>query len=108
VIVVPGARLVSAGPYRYVRHPNYIAVFGELLGAALMTGAAVAGPLAVASFAFLIGRRIRVETRALAAAHCDEVAKSPKNHIPGRPVRLGSPTRHDAGSSATRVNIMST
>jgi len=83
VIVVPGARLVSAGPYRYVRHPNYIAVFGELLGAALMTGAAVAGPLAVASFAFLIGRRIRVETRALAAAHCDEVAKSPKNHIPG-------------------------
>ena len=44
VIVVPGARLVSAGPYRYVRHPNYIAVGGEFLGAALMTGAVVAGP----------------------------------------------------------------
>src|SRR5262245_58554632 len=32
VIVVPGGPLVSSGPYRYVRHPNYLAVVGELVG----------------------------------------------------------------------------
>jgi len=33
VIVVPGARLVASGPYRWLRHPNYLAVAVE--GAAL-------------------------------------------------------------------------
>src|SRR5262249_58475610 len=39
VIVIPGASLVAGGPYRFIRHPNYVAVVGELVGAALMTGA---------------------------------------------------------------------
>src|SRR5580765_5139735 len=34
VIVVPGASLVARGPYRFVRHPNYVGVLGELVGAA--------------------------------------------------------------------------
>jgi len=65
VIVVPGARLVSDGPYRFLRHPNYVGVIGELVGVALMTGAAVSGPLATIGFGLLIGKRIAVETRAL-------------------------------------------
>ena len=32
VFVLPGSRLVTDGPYRWVRHPNYIAVVGELVG----------------------------------------------------------------------------
>ena len=32
VFVLPGQPLVTAGPYRYVAHPNYIAVVGELVG----------------------------------------------------------------------------
>ena len=40
VIVVPGARLVAGGPYRWLRHPNYLGVMGELAGAALRSGAA--------------------------------------------------------------------
>jgi methyltransferase len=68
VIVVPGVPLVNGGPYRYVRHPNYIGVFGELAGAALMSGAVISGPIATAAFTALMARRIAVEQRALDAA----------------------------------------
>lgn len=68
VIVVPGAPLVRSGPYRYVRHPNYVGVFGELVGAALVTGAVVAGPIATLAFTALMSRRVFVERRALNAA----------------------------------------
>jgi methyltransferase len=67
VIVVPGATLIESGPYRFLRHPNYAAVVGELIAVALMTGARVAGPLAVFGFGLLILRRITVERRALDA-----------------------------------------
>lgn len=65
VIVVPGDSLVAAGPYRRLRHPNYVAVVGELAGAALMTGAAIAGAVGTVLFAFLLRKRIQVEERAL-------------------------------------------
>jgi methyltransferase len=65
VIVVPGDARVASGLYRYVRHPNYVGVIGELVGAALMAGAVVTGPLAVVVFAILLRKRIRVEERAL-------------------------------------------
>jgi methyltransferase len=65
VIVVPGDTLLAIGPYRYFRHPNYIGVIGELVGAALMTRALVTGPIAVVLFAILLQRRIAVEERAL-------------------------------------------
>jgi methyltransferase len=68
VIVVPGMALTTTGPYRWVRHPNYIAVLGEFLGAALMTGALITGPLAAAAFALLIRRRIKVEEVAIDTA----------------------------------------
>ena len=67
VIVVPGMRLVDRGPYKFLRHPNYVGVALELIGVALMTGAAVSGPLAVVLFGMLLKRRISVEERALAA-----------------------------------------
>jgi methyltransferase len=67
VIVVPGSDRVVSGPYRFLRHPNYLGVIGELVGVALMTGARVSGPIGVAGFAILIVRRIAVESRALDA-----------------------------------------
>ena len=32
VIVVPDAPLVARGPYRWLRHPNYVGVLGEFIG----------------------------------------------------------------------------
>jgi methyltransferase len=67
VIVVPGASLVTTGPYRWLRHPNYVAVAGELIGVALMCDARVTGPIAIVAFSLLMLRRIAVENRVLGA-----------------------------------------
>jgi methyltransferase len=68
VVVIPNATLVVRGPYRFLRHPNYVAVVGELISVALMTAAAVSGPLAVVLFGMLLSLRISVEDEALASA----------------------------------------
>lgn len=65
VLVLPGAPLVRSGPYRYVDHPNYIAVCGELVGMMLMMSAWVAGPIMTLAFGVTMMKRVRVETRAL-------------------------------------------
>jgi methyltransferase len=65
VIVVPGASLVARGPYRWLRHPNYIGVLGELAGVAAIAGAPLSGMVAIGIFAALIVKRIAVEERAL-------------------------------------------
>jgi isoprenylcysteine carboxyl methyltransferase (ICMT) family protein YpbQ len=45
-----------------------VGVIGELTGAALMTGALVAGPIATAGFIALLSKRITVESRMLEGA----------------------------------------
>lgn len=70
VLVVPGAPLVTRGPYAFAHHPNYIAVVGELLGMAFLVGARVTGPLVVVLFGLLLRRRIIVENRALRHPTC--------------------------------------
>ena len=65
VLVLPGMGLVSSGPYRFLRHPNYVGVLGELAGMALMAGARVAGPLGLVFFSWLLLRRVRAEEQAL-------------------------------------------
>jgi methyltransferase len=74
VIVVPGLPLVSCGPYRLLRHPNYVAVVLE--GAALPlvhSGWATAAGFTVLNAA-LLARRIQVEERALATVAGAEAA----------------------------------
>ena len=65
VIVVPGAPRVVSGPYRWLNHPNYIGIIGELLGVALMTLAWITGPIAIVAFALLLWRRMAIENAAL-------------------------------------------
>lgn len=70
VLVLPAVPLVAHGPYAIVRHPNYVAVVGELIGMALLVGARVTGPVATLLFSLLVRERIRVENRALRHPPC--------------------------------------
>jgi len=65
VLVLPRVTLITGGPYRYVAHPNYVAVVGELAGTAIMMSAWVSGPIALVTFGAALWMRIRVEERAL-------------------------------------------
>lgn len=64
-VLVVAEPLVTRGPYVWLRHPNYVAVVGELASMALLVGARVAGPAATLLFSLLILRRIRIEGLAL-------------------------------------------
>ena len=66
VLVPPMAPLIRTGPYRWMRHPNYAAVLGELVATAVAMHAFVMAAPAVGGFAFLMRRRIAVEEKALA------------------------------------------
>jgi methyltransferase len=68
VIVVPGLAPVTAGPYRWLRHPNYLAVVVEGAALPLVHTAWVAALLFTVLNAVLLSVRIRVEDQALEAA----------------------------------------
>jgi len=65
VIVPPEAPLVTRGPYRLLRHPNYVAVLGELAGVAAIVGAPWSGLVSLAGFGWLMRRRVAIEEAAL-------------------------------------------
>jgi methyltransferase len=65
VLVVPGEPLIRSGPYRFVSHPNYLAVVGEIASVAAIVWAPVTGILSTIGFGWLMIARIRIEDRAL-------------------------------------------
>ncbi|WP_131104301.1 isoprenylcysteine carboxyl methyltransferase family protein [Ornithinimicrobium sufpigmenti] len=65
VIVVPGGERVEGGPYRWLRHPNYVAVVLEGLALPLVHGAWVTAVVFTLLNAWLLTVRTRVEDRAL-------------------------------------------
>ena len=65
VLVPKDAPLVTAGPYRFVNHPNYVAVILELVAVALALAAPVTGLASVLLFVWILRRRMAVEDRAL-------------------------------------------
>lgn len=66
VIVVPGLAPVSSGPYRFLAHPNYVAVAIEGVALPLVHGAWVTAAVFTVANAALLAVRIRVEDAALA------------------------------------------
>jgi methyltransferase len=66
VITVPGAPLVKRGPYRWIKHPNYFVVAGEIAVLPLAFGAWEIAVVFSALNALLLWHRIRVEEQALA------------------------------------------
>lgn len=65
ILVVPGARPVARGPYRYVSHPNYVVVVVEVLTFPLVFGAWTTALVFTALNAAVLYVRIREENRAL-------------------------------------------
>lgn len=68
VIVVPGTRLIAAGPYRFLRHPNYVAVAVEIAALPLVHSAWLTAAAFTTANAALLTVRIRCENAALAQA----------------------------------------
>jgi methyltransferase len=67
IIVVPGERLVARGPFRLVRHPNYLVVAGEIAVLPLAFGLWQVALLFSLLNAAVLAIRIRAEERALAS-----------------------------------------
>jgi methyltransferase len=74
VIVVPGLPLVSRGPYRLLRHPNYVAVVCEGAALPLVHSAWVTALVFTVLNAALLARRIQVEEHALATVAGERTA----------------------------------
>ena len=68
VIVVPGAGRVTGGPYRFLSHPNYVAVVVEGFSLPLTHTAWLTALVFTALNAVLLNVRVRTENAALVAA----------------------------------------
>jgi len=65
IIVLPGAPLVSKGPYRFFAHPNYVLVVGELAVLPLCLGLPWVALLFSIANAIVLSIRVRAENAAL-------------------------------------------
>ena len=68
IIVLPGAPLVAGGPFRFVKHPNYLIVTAEIAVLPLAFGLWQLALLFSLLNAAVLAIRIRAENRALASA----------------------------------------
>jgi methyltransferase len=65
IIIVPGEKLVTDGPYRFLNHPNYLIVIGEIAVVPLIFGLIEVALLFSLLNAILLAVRIRAEEQAL-------------------------------------------
>lgn len=65
IIVLPGAPLVSTGPFRFVSHPNYLVVIGEIAVLPLVFGLWEVALVFSVLNAIVLTIRIRAENHAL-------------------------------------------
>jgi methyltransferase len=68
IIILPQQPLVSAGPYRFLSHPNYAVVTGEIAVLPLVFDLPLLAALFTVLNAAVLAVRIRAENRALAAS----------------------------------------
>ncbi|MFQ5718781.1 MAG: isoprenylcysteine carboxyl methyltransferase family protein [Acidobacteriota bacterium] len=85
VIAVPGDAVVSGGPYRFMRHPNYVAVAVEIVSLPLIhTAWRTALVFGVANLILLRGR-VRIEESMLStASDYATVFADRRRFLPGR------------------------
>ncbi len=80
VIVVPDLPLVRRGPYRWLRHPNYLAVVAEGIALPLVHTAWITALVFTIANAFLLRVRLGTENRAL-----NGLAPQPTARVSGDP-----------------------
>jgi methyltransferase len=68
IIILPGANVVEKGPYRFMRHPNYVIVITEILTIPLIFQAYLTATLFTLLNALVLSIRISMEERALMEA----------------------------------------
>lgn len=78
IIVVPGEEPITSGPYRFIRHPNYVAVALEMACVPLVHGAWLTAVLFSAGNALLLSSRIRAEEEALGGPYAAAFADRPR------------------------------
>jgi len=83
VIVVPGAAPETGGPYRFLSHPNYLAVLVEAAAVPLVHGAWIAAAVFPLASAALLAVRIPIEEEALGPAWARAFAGR-RRLLPGR------------------------
>ena len=66
ILTLPDAPLVRTGPFRWLRHPNYLLVIVEFAVLPLAFGAVAIAAIFSALNLMLIIRRVRIEDRVLA------------------------------------------
>jgi methyltransferase len=88
VIVVPGAAPVTGGPYRFMKHPNYLAVVIELFCVPMMMGAFFTAAVFTLGNAALLWVRIRAEEQALGPAW-EQAFAGKSRLVPGAGARHG-------------------
>jgi methyltransferase len=71
VIVVPGVPLVASGPYRFLSHPNYVAVVVEGVALPLVHAAWVTALVFTVANAALLRVRLHAENEALSRVMSD-------------------------------------
>ncbi len=67
VVVVPGAPRITGGPYRFLPHPNYLAVIAEGVALPLVHTAWLTAVIFTVLNAVLLRTRVGTENRALAS-----------------------------------------
>lgn len=96
VFVVPGEAPILGGPYRFFRHPNYLAVIFEVAALPLIHGAWLTAILGSIANVFILKERIRVEEEALASAsEYFELLGRRRAWVPG-----ARPTSSDSGEES--------
>lgn len=68
VLPLPKSQLVQSGPYRWIHHPNYVAVVAEGVALPLVHGAWLTAIVFSVANALLLTVRIKVENSALGYA----------------------------------------
>ena len=78
IIVIPGAPPVTRGPYRFMRHPNYVAVALEMIALPMVRGAWLTAIVFFSGNLVLMMIRIAAEEAALGAEYARVFSRRPR------------------------------